>query len=59
MNLASVSAMAMSDGVSSAGVRSVGAILGGVITTLGYSTGINRGGLQIGLEILKEFAETA
>ena len=45
MNLASVSAMAMSDGVSSAGVRSVGAILGGGITTLGDVVGITRGGL--------------
>ena len=54
-----MSDIAVSDGGSSAGGRSVGAILGSGITTLGYSTGINRGGLQIGLGIKKEFAATA
>ena len=45
--------MAVSDGVSSAGVRSVGAIFGGGITILGDAAEITRGGLQIGLGIQK------
>ena len=58
IKLAPVSAIDVSDGVSSSGRRLVGAILGGGITTLEYAAGITRGGLQIGLEILKEFAAT-
>ena len=54
-----MSDIAVSDGGSSAGGRSVGAILGGRITTLGDASGITRGGLQRGPEILKEFAATA
>ena len=58
IELAPVSAIAVSDGGSSSGGRSFGAILGGGVTTLGDVAGINRGGIQIGLEILKEFAAT-
>ena len=45
MELAPLLAFAVSDGGSSARGRSVGAILGGGITTLGYAAGFNRGGL--------------
>ena len=53
VKLAPVSAIAVSDGGSSAGGRSVGAIIGGGIITPGDAAGITRGGLHIRLEILK------
>ena len=45
IKLAPVSAIAVSEGGSSDRGRSVGAILGGGITTLGYAAGITRDGL--------------
>ena len=59
IKLAHVSAIAVSDGGSSSGGRLSVAILGGGIVTLGDAVGVTRGGLQIGLEILKYFAATA
>ena len=58
IELAPVSDISVSYGGSFVGGRSVGAILGSGITTLGDAARITRGGLQIGLERLKDFAAT-
>ena len=55
IELAPVMDISVSDGGSSDEERLSGTIIGGRIITLGDTEGITRGGLQIGLEILKEF----
>ena len=59
IDLAPLSAIAVSDGGRYSGGRSVGAIIGGGITTLGYAAGITRGGLHIGTGIQKDYAAIA